>query len=94
MVRVGRAVGMSSSSSEMETNSSLEGPCEFPVITDDCEEPSVTAADASCGVFGTNSFAVGPSLGSLLDAPSTLPLFLMNHCTTLSLSVALPFVSV
>lgn len=66
MVRVGQAVGMSSSSSEMETNSSLEGPCELPVITDGCDEPSVTAA--SCGVFGTNSFGVGPSLGSLLVA--------------------------
>lgn len=53
MVRVGRAVTMSSSSyesssSEMETNSSLEGSCELPLNTDGCEEPSVTAADASC----------------------------------------------
>lgn len=71
MVRVGQAVGMSSSSSEMETNSSLEGPCELPVITDGCDEPSVTAA--SCGVFGTNSFGVGPSLGSLLVASNWCP---------------------
>lgn len=71
MVRVGRAVGVSSSSSEsssseMETNSSLEGPCEFPVNTDVCEESSVTSAGASCCVFGTNSLALGSSLGSLL----------------------------
>lgn len=48
MVQVSRAVGVSSSFSEMETNSSLEGPCELPVNTDVCEESPVTAAGASC----------------------------------------------
>lgn len=78
MVRVGRAVTMSSSSyesssSEMETNSSLEGSCELPFNTDGCEEPSVTAADASCWVYGTNSFALGSSLGSLLVVSDWYP---------------------